>query len=149
MDLKIIENLIKMVNASALESLEVEQDGFKIKLVNNTKNKAPILTENIISTTKSQDTLDSPADQTTPEAADDTDYKYITSPIVGIFHTLASVKKGCIDVGSKVNTGDVVCVVEAMKLINEIESNVEGEIVEVMVNDGDQVEYGQKLFKLK
>lgn len=149
MDLNTIDQLIKMVNASALESLEVEQDGLRIKLVNNTSGKSVISTTQPVSIAPSIPQPEAVVAEPAAEIKDDSNCKFITSPIVGVFKSLSSVKKGCIDVGSKVSVGDLVCVVEAMKLINEIESDISGEIVEVLVNDGDQVEFGQNLFKVK
>lgn len=145
MDLNIIDQLIKMVNASALESLEVELDGFKVKLVNNICGKVAVATTNYVDITS----CGSQEEIAIGESTDNTNYKYITSPIVGIFRTLSALSKGCIAEGSTVCVGDLICVIEAMKLINEIESDVDGEIVEILVKDGDQVEYGQNLFKLK
>jgi acetyl-CoA carboxylase biotin carboxyl carrier protein len=68
---------------------------------------------------------------------------------VGIFKGLDAAKKVSLKVGDKVSAGDAVCVVEAMKLINEIESEFSGEIVEILVQEGDTVEFGQKLFAIK
>ena len=73
----------------------------------------------------------------------------IKSPMVGTFYIKPSpTSNPYVEVGSKVKKGDVVCIIEAMKLMNEIESEYEGEITEVYVKDGDAVEYGKPLFSI-
>ena len=77
-------------------------------------------------------------------------YKIIKSPMVGTFYASSSPDKDpYVKVGDKVKKGQVVCIVEAMKLMNEIESEFDGEIVEICVNNQDMVEYGTPLFKVK
>ena len=78
------------------------------------------------------------------------EYKEIKSPMVGTFYSKPSPdKEAFVKVGDKVKKGQVVCIIEAMKLMNEIEAEFDGEVVEVCLNDGDAVEYGKPLFKLK
>ena len=78
------------------------------------------------------------------------DTKIVKSPMVGTFYTKPSPDaKPYVEVGTRVKKGDVLCIVEAMKLMNEIESEFDGEVVEVLVNDGEAVEYGMPLFKIK
>ena len=76
--------------------------------------------------------------------------KALTSPMVGTFYLKPSPNaKPYVEVGKQVKKGDVLCIIEAMKLMNEIESDVDGEIVEICYNDEDLVEYGSVLFKIK
>ena len=78
------------------------------------------------------------------------DYKIVKSPMVGTFYSKSSPDaKAYVEVGSKVKKGDILCIVEAMKLMNEIESEFDGEIAEVCVKDGEMVDYGKPLFKIK
>lgn len=82
--------------------------------------------------------------------ANTTDLKVITSPMVGTFYaSSAPDKPPYVKKGDKISKGQVVCIVEAMKLMNEIESEFDGDILEVCVKDGDVVEYGMPLFKIK
>ena len=75
---------------------------------------------------------------------------YIKSPMVGTFYSKPSPNaKEFVTVGSKFKKGDTVCIIEAMKLMNEIEAEQDGEIVEILVQDGDMVDFGKKLFKWK
>ncbi|WP_181951624.1 acetyl-CoA carboxylase biotin carboxyl carrier protein [Clostridium massiliodielmoense] len=80
----------------------------------------------------------------------DEEYEIISSPLVGTFYKSPSPDSDpYVSVGSKVLENDVLCIVEAMKLMNEIESTVSGEVVEILVRDGEMVEYNQPLFKIK
>lgn len=81
---------------------------------------------------------------------EDSDFKIIKSPMVGTFYSKPSPdKESFTNVGENIKEGKVVCIIEAMKLMNEIESEFNGEVVEVCVKDGDVVEYGMPLFKIK
>ena len=80
---------------------------------------------------------------------DETQRKSITAPMVGTFYSSADSETPLAEVGQTIQQGDVVCVIEAMKLMNEIESEVSGKIVEICVKDGDPVEYGQVLMYLE
>ena len=89
-----------------------------------------------------------PAAEKTAEAPEKGNF--ITSPIIGTFYTSPSPEKPCfVKVGDTVNVGDVVCIIESMKLMNEINSEFSGKVAEVYVNNGDSVEYGQKLMRIE
>ncbi len=80
----------------------------------------------------------------------DDSIKEITAPIVGTFYSSPSPDKPpFVNVGSKVKKGDVLCIIEAMKLMNEIQSEIEGEVVEILAKNEQMVEYGQLIFKIK
>ena len=86
----------------------------------------------------------------TVESIDSEDESYITSPIVGTFYAAPSPDaKAFVKVGDRVKAGQTVCILEAMKLMNEIESDFDGEIAEIYVENGQPVEYGQKLFRIR
>lgn len=77
-------------------------------------------------------------------------YKVVTAPMVGTFYSSSSPEAdNFVKVGDKVNNGDILCIIEAMKLMNEIESEVSGTVKEILVKDGEMVEYGQPLFKIE
>lgn len=85
----------------------------------------------------------------TEKQKNEENYKTVKSPMVGTFYTKASpTAEPFVKVGDRVKKGDVLCIIEAMKLMNEIESDVDGEIVEICYNDEDLVEYGSVLFKI-
>jgi acetyl-CoA carboxylase biotin carboxyl carrier protein len=85
-----------------------------------------------------------------PVAAEEPGVIYVKSPMVGTFYRSPSPEsKAFVDVGSKVEDNTLVCIIEAMKIMNEIQAEVKGVVVEVLVENGQPVEYGQRLFKLK
>jgi len=140
MDLKLVKDLIEMVNKSSLASLEVEDKEIRVRLENQTG--TVVKTVSALAVQEVEEVAEAPVEDTT-------NYKYIKSPIVGTFHTAEKVGKDAINAGDNITKGMVVCAVEAMKLMNTIESEFDGEFVELMAADGDMVEYGQPLIKLK
>ncbi|MBP9837877.1 MAG: acetyl-CoA carboxylase biotin carboxyl carrier protein [Proteobacteria bacterium] len=90
------------------------------------------------------------ADTSTPQIVKKSSYKEITSPMVGTFYRRPAVDaEAYVKIGDTVKKGDVLCIVEAMKLMNEIESDTPGKIVEICLEDGQMVEYGEVLFRIE
>lgn len=161
MELKDIKELIEMINSSELAYFELKMDndyikmdksltrdlvdGAKIENVSHTldmdKNNysGDLKNESIIKETIENDLINEEENLLT-----------VTSPMVGTFYGAQSQGSDpFVSEGKKVSKGDVLCIVEAMKLMNEIESEYNGEIVKVLIQDGDMVEYGQPMFKLR
>ena len=132
---------------SNIEELEIEfPEGMKISMKKNVA-VAPVQQQVV-----AQQSTNIPVIQTTQPVEEEPkeEYKEIKSPMVGTFYSKPSPdKEAFVKVGDKVKKGQVVCIIEAMKLMNEIEAEFDGEVVEVCLNDGDAVEYGKPLFKLK
>lgn len=158
MDIKEIQNLIKFVAKSGATEVKLEMDDFKITIKTTTEN-ATIENGNYIQhlpVSMPQVQNQAPAAATTEAAAtpaqpaqnaDDAKYITIKSPIIGTFYRKPSPDKAAfVEVGTTVKAGDVLCVIEAMKLFNEIESEVSGKIVKVLVDDSSPVEFDQPLF---
>ena len=135
-----IKQLMEDMGKSNIEELEIEfPEGMKISMK---KNVAVVPAQQVVaqSIQTTQPVQEEPKEE----------YKEIKSPMVGTFYSKPSPdKEAFIKVGDKVKKGQVVCIIEAMKLMNEIEAEFDGEVVEVCLNDGDAVEYGKTLFKLK
>lgn len=156
MDLKQIQELIKMVNKSNLSEVSIEQKDFKITI----KQKDEIIQQTVISSpVQAVSSVAAPAALPTaaPVAAasapvkaaseDQSNYVTIKSPMIGTFYRKPSPDKPVFaEVGDEITVGKVVCIIEAMKLFNEIESEVKGKIVKVLVDDHSPVEYDQPLF---
>lgn len=154
MDIREIQNLIKFVAKSGATEVKLEMDDFKITIKTTTESGAPETTTYVqhvpVNQALPQAAAAQPAAPTAPAAAPaDEDSKYITvkSPIIGTLYRKPSPDKApFVEVGSTISKGDVVCVIEAMKLFNEIESEVSGKIVKVLVDDASPVEFDQPLF---
>ena len=155
MDIKEIQNLIKFVAKSGATEVKLEMDDFKITIkTTETGNTETTYIQQLPVNTVQQAPAQAQAPQvvaTAPqaEAAADENSKYITvkSPIIGTFYRKpAPDKEPFAEVGKTIKQGDVVCVIEAMKLFNEIESEISGKIVKVLVDDASPVEFDQPLF---
>lgn len=153
MDLKDIQNLIKFVAKSGASEVKLEMDDVKITIrtgeikhsIDTVVQQLPIAAN---SSAPIQETQIGPA-IAAPVALTQNDSKYITikSPIIGTFYRKPSPDKPVfVNIGDTVSIGDTVCVIEAMKLFNEIESEVSGKIVKVLVDDASPVEFDQPLF---
>lgn len=157
-----IREIIKLVDASTIDEFVYEADGAKVKLKKNgvvTEVVAPkkeAVEAPVVQQAPAAPTPAAPAPAVVKEEAPvapvsaDADLHKITSPMVGTFYQAPSPDSPAyVKVGDKVGEETIVCIVEAMKLFNEIEAEIKGEIVEVLVKDGQLVEYGQPLFLVK
>lgn len=146
-----IKKLIDDMGNSKIDELNIEfPDGIKISMKKDKAPVAPIqIPENIQYVTVPEKAT--AADNKNEVNKEETiEYKVVKSPMVGTFYSKSSPNaKPYVEVGSKVKKGDILCIVEAMKLMNEIESEFDGEIAEICVEDGEMVDYGKPLFKLK
>jgi acetyl-CoA carboxylase biotin carboxyl carrier protein len=161
LDLKQIKQLIDLMQRSDLTEFAVEEEGFKIKIARASNSAAapvvayapaPAAAAPAPAAAPAAPSA-APAPAAAPAAApagDESGIVYVKSPMVGTFYKAASPEsKPFAEIGTKVTETSVVCIIEAMKIMNEIQSEVKGTIVEVLVENGSPVEYGQKLFKVK
>ena len=155
MDLKEIQNLIKFVSNSGVAEVKLETGDIKITIRTTLEGNSPDIT--YVQQAPMQQAIAAPAvpaptaaTHATPAApAADDNSKYITikSPMIGTFYRKPSPDKPVfVEVGSSIGKGDVLCVVEAMKLFNEIEAEISGKIVKILVDDMSPVEFDQPLF---
>ena len=148
MDIKQIQDLIKFVAKSGVNEVAIEEEDFKITIKTN---QAPTYVTAAIPPAAPAPQSAAPAPETpkpaTPKADDTSNYVTIKSPMIGTFYRSPSPDKPVfVNVGDEITAGKVVCIVEAMKLFNEIESEVSGKIVKILVDDAQPVEYDQPLF---
>ncbi len=168
MKLSDIQDLIKFVSKSGVSEVELETKEIKIVIktpksvapvIQNTPAvttpvaqvvAAPVVTPQPVSqttTTSSPEIKSSPANNSNQGASDESKYVTIKSPMIGTFYRSPGPDKPVfVNVGDEIAPGKTVCIIEAMKLFNEIESDVKGKIVKVLVNDASPVEYDQPLF---
>lgn len=162
MDLKQIKQLIDLMQRSDLTEFAVEEEGFKIKIARaSNAAAAPVVvaTPTVATAVPFPAPAAAPAPAPAPAApaapaptagGDEAGIVYVKSPMVGTFYKAASPEsKPFAEVGTKISETSVVCIIEAMKIMNEIQAEVKGTVVEILVENGSPVEYGQKLFKVK
>lgn len=162
-----IREIIKLIDESSIDEFTYETNGSTIMMKKSSnrsgdhvQNHDPVTKEQVVTVTqpvtektteeiKTTSTIE--ADKSDEESTVDADDVHlITSPMVGTFYRASSPEKDpYVKTGSKIEDSTVVCIVEAMKLFNEIEAEVTGEITEILVEDGELVEYGQPLFNVK
>ncbi len=148
MDLKEIKALIDLMNKNDLTAFEMEKDGFRISLAKET-GYAPAVTYAPAPAAPAAPAA-APAVAAAPEAKAAVPGKEITSPMVGTFYTSASPESPAfVSVGQAVTPDTVVCIIEAMKVMNEIKAEQAGTITEVAAENGQPVQFGQALFRLK
>jgi acetyl-CoA carboxylase biotin carboxyl carrier protein len=153
MKLKEIQNLIKFVAKSGASEVKLEMEDVKITIKTNDgtqpvviQEPIPVPQQQIIQTP--MPSLQPPVVDSKPEDSEDnSNYVTVKSPIIGTFYRKPSPDKpNFVEVGDSVSEGSVLCVIEAMKLFNDIESEVSGKIVKILVDDSSPVEFDQPLF---
>jgi acetyl-CoA carboxylase biotin carboxyl carrier protein len=149
LSLKEIRELIDLVTAHGLSGLEIERSGFRLRI----EGRRPLAAEAPAHAAAPIAPAHAPAFASQagePQAETDSGVHVITSPIVGTFYRSASPEaEAFAEVGARVAKGKILCIIESMKLMNEIESDVEGEVVAVYPRNGQPVEYGEKLFAIR
>ena len=154
MNKKEIEELIKFVSKSGVSEVSLETDSVKITI----KNAAPRVIEQVLTAAPMMQmpvqaapapapVAAAPAPATPVASNDESKYITVKSPMIGTFYRASSPDKpNFVNVGDEIKAGQVVCIIEAMKLFNEIESEISGRIVKVLVDNSSPVEYDQPLF---
>lgn len=141
--------IMDRLEKSRFDFIEIQtHDGVKIKLGKEQKILAPSVMAQAPAAVpvQSASAVPSPAAQPAADKAQDV----IKSPLIGVFYTSASPDSApYVTIGKNVKRGDVICIVEAMKVMNEIESDTDGEITDILVQNGQTVEYGQPLFSVR
>ena len=150
MDLSELKGIISLMQKSDLTELEIEIQDLKLRLARPGATSLPA--GNVIKSEVPQQQITSqvqPVAPSSPAPQDDGLHPF-DSPMVGTFYRKPSPDDAAfVEVGDVVKKGDVLCIVEAMKVMNEIQSDVAGEIVEILVEDANSIEYGQTLFKIR
>ncbi len=152
MDIKQIQELIRFVAKSGVNEVAIEQEDFKITIKTNqaptyvtatVPAAAPVYAAAPVAAAPAEEAPATPA----APVADTSKYITVKSPMIGTFYRSASPEKPLfVNVGDEIKPGDVLCIIEAMKLFNEIESEVSGRVVKILVDNASPVEYDQPLF---
>jgi acetyl-CoA carboxylase biotin carboxyl carrier protein len=142
MTIKEIQSIIKDFESSSLMSLELEMDNFKIKLSKNKSNEVLVKETN-------KEEIKKESNSKNQQQIDITNQKVIKSPLVGTFYQSSTpTGKPFVEVGQNVKKGQVVCIIEAMKIMNEITSPYDGIVKEVFVHNGDVIGYNQTIMRV-
>ncbi|KQL49172.1 acetyl-CoA carboxylase biotin carboxyl carrier protein subunit [Brevibacillus choshinensis] len=156
-----IREIIKLIDQSSINEFKLETEGAKVTLRKSSGTETVVVSQPVVQAPVAAPVAAAPvatapvvaeAPKAAPAVAvaEDANLHKIVSPMVGTFYSSPEPgKPAYVQAGDKVNASKVVCIVEAMKLFNEIEAEVNGEIVKVLVEDGQLVEYGQPLFLVK
>ena len=149
---KLIQELITVMEGSKLSELELEVEGARIRLQKECAKTKPEVVTVTAPAANGLPAAGGPAGTPVPTAADKTaggKFKHINAPMVGTFYAAPSPDADpFVDVNDVVDEETVICIIEAMKVMNEIKAEMQGKVVEVLVNNGEPVEYGQPLFLL-
>ena len=147
---RLIEDMLQLMESRSLVELELEHEGMRLRLKKATPTVGPQLVE-YAQGIPQPIAPPAPAAGKAPAAAEDSSRRIIVkSPMVGTFYRApAPDAPPFTDIGQDVDSGQVVCIIEAIKLMNEIKSEVSGRVVEVLAENGDAVEFGQPLFALE
>ena len=149
MEYEKIKQLMEDMGNSKLSSISIEfPDGTKINMEKNVVKKQKVVVEQENDDTTEVEEATEEVMEKVQESNDNV--KIITSPMVGTFYSKPSPTADVyVDVGSQIEVGDTLCIIEAMKLMNEIESEFAGKITKVLIQDGQSVEYGTPLFEIE
>jgi acetyl-CoA carboxylase biotin carboxyl carrier protein len=160
LDLKEIRQIIDLMKRSDLTEFAVEEEGFKLRIRRGSPGSGSVVTRSnpvgALSPTVEPAAAPAapkplaPALAPAPAATEEPGIAYIKSPMVGTFYRAASPESPAfVDVNAKVQENSPVCIIEAMKIMNEIQAEVKGTILEVLVENGQPVEFGQRLFRVR
>ena len=157
MDFKEIQELIKLINKQDIKEISIERKDFKLNIITGSDEPQVVLAHAAapqviaapapVAAAPATPAAATPAAPAASEEAANDNYITIKSPMIGTFYRKPSPDKDVfINVGDSIAEGDVICIVEAMKLFNEIESEVSGKLVKILVDDMSPIEYDQPLF---
>ena len=144
MNIKEIKEMIQLMNENGLAEFEMEKDGLKIRL---RRGPTGAIEPSVVNETQPAVAAPRAANGKEGPAPVSAKSSQIKSPMVGTYYSAPAPDAApFVQIGSNVEVGQVICIIEAMKLMNEIKSEVRGKVVEVLVHNGDPVEFGQPLF---
>lgn len=160
-DLEFLEALVRLLDESSLDRLEIDREGTRIRLAKSPKDRGAGIAAPVVSVLPAASAPPAPVDAAVPAAPVDSaagpasaelpsaNLVDVASPMVGTFYRAPSPEAPAyVEVGATVAAGDVLCVIEAMKLMNELECEVSGRIVEICADNAEPVDYGQLLFRV-
>ena len=151
LDIKLIKQVVDLMKRSDISEFEFEEDGFKLRLSSKGADGPQIIQAVPAGQTPAPFPVATPVTgEAVAAPVEEKGLSVIKSPMVGTFYSAASPESPAfVKIGSKVSNDSVVCIIEAMKVMNEIQAEMSGTISELLVENGEAIEYGQPLFKIK
>jgi acetyl-CoA carboxylase biotin carboxyl carrier protein len=150
LDIKLIKQVVDLMKRSDISEFEFEEDGFKLRLSSKGADAPQIIHAAPVAQTTAPFPVAAPAAGEVATQVEEKGISIIPSPMVGTFYSASSPESPAfVKVGAKVSNDSVVCIIEAMKVMNEIQAEMSGTITELLVENGEAIEYGQPLFKIK
>lgn len=151
MDVKEIKELLELIRSSGIEEFEMEKQGVKLRIRNPRVRRVGQAAVEAVQVDPALEQGEMVEEAQPPaEEESDKDIHVFRAPIVGTFYlTPKPDAEPFVQVGDRVNKSTVLCIIEAMKIFNQIESDVSGEVTEILVENGQPVEYGEPLFKIR
>jgi len=152
MDIRKVKKLIELLEESGIAEIEIHEGEESVRISRGSTVAAPqaiSVTTPPVAAPAAVPPVNTPTSVPETTATDDyaNEGHVVTSPMVGIFYTSPSPEEPLfVEIGQSVKSGEVICIIEAMKIMNQIESDADGKLVKVLVENGDAVEYGQPLF---
>lgn len=146
-----IEELIQLIERSEVEEFELERKGTRIRIRKPSGETLSTVTRDVsLPAAAPEDSESVKAGQEEADQSPEEELHVFTAPIVGtVYLTPKPDADSLVEVGSKIEPGQVVCIIEAMKIFNQIESDVEGELVRILVKNGQPIEFGEALFEIR
>lgn len=150
MDIKLIKQVVDLMKRSDISEFEFEEEGFKLRLSSQSAQVPQMIQASPAPQAPAPAATPSAPSEPAAPAVEEKGISVIKSPMVGTFYRASSPESPAfVDVGAKVTADSLVCIIEAMKVMNEIQAEIGGTITEVLAENGEAVEYGQPLFKVK
>jgi acetyl-CoA carboxylase biotin carboxyl carrier protein len=148
MEIEDIKELIELIQNSTVEEFEMEKDGTKVRIRQST---GTVVQPDIAPAVPVQESVSTGIETAAPpQVKEEEDLHIFKAPIVGTYYiTPKPDAEPFVNIGDRVNSSTVLCIIEAMKIFNQIESDVSGEIIDILVENGQPVEFGEPLFKIR
>lgn len=150
MDIRKVKKLIELLEESGIAELEIREGEESVRISRYGQSPAPVMMQAHAAPAVAAASVTPPSVAPAPEAAAVAPGHAVTSPMVGTFYRSPSPgSKAFVEVGQRVNVGDTLCIIEAMKMLNQIESDKAGVVTAILVENGEPVEYGEPLFVIE
>ncbi len=149
LNLNELRELLAILNQTDITELTLKSSDFELTIRKGERSESQVVVPPVPPTTSSQVELTAPASESTPASTAEKKWVEIISPMVGTFYRSPTPDEPpFVEVGDAIRRGQAVCIIEAMKLMNELEAEINGQVIEILVENGEPIEYGQPLMRV-